>query len=301
MGFGEGVGIFETEAECAIHAHMRKPDERGGEQGRVAGDTRRHTDGQRTDGRMCRVIGDALGRANLRRSLRSSDQRDKKNPNHFQSPVAHRRPRIRKESKRLQPQHAPHATIDMTHNDLLHAANMAREAQNGNCRIVFYCYTYLHGNRLGSLPSRAKGKTSLSAAARALALTQPTLGRHIAALEATLGIAVHALAGGASPTVAALELVAHAEAMALSAEALQRAASGDVDQAQGHRARHRHEMIGVEVLPPILAAFRQAHPGIEIELALSNANQDLLRREADIAVQRLHPGKKRWWPRSWAT
>ncbi len=134
---------------------------------------------------------------------------------------------------------------------------------------------------------------SLSAAARALELTQPTLGRHIAALEASLRVKLFTRSqAGLRPTVAALEVVAHAEAMALSAEALQRAASGDVDEPNGTVRVTASEMIGVEVLPPILTAFRQAHPGIEIELALSNANQDLLRREADIAVRMIAPRQK---------
>ncbi len=48
-------------------------------------------------------------------------------------------------------------------------------------------------------------------------------------------------------------------------------------------------MVGVEVLPPILARLHQAHPELAIELALSNRVQDLLRRDADIAVRMVRP------------
>jgi len=47
--------------------------------------------------------------------------------------------------------------------------------------------------------------------------------------------------------------------------------------------------VGVEVLPPILASFREKHPEIDIEMVLSNRNEDLTRRDADIAVRMARP------------
>jgi len=47
--------------------------------------------------------------------------------------------------------------------------------------------------------------------------------------------------------------------------------------------------VGVEVLPPVLAQLRAAHPELGIELVLSNAVDDLLRREADVAVRMFRP------------
>lgn len=134
---------------------------------------------------------------------------------------------------------------------------------------------------------------SLSAAARELNLTQPTLGRHIAALEKAVGAKLFARSQtGLRPTPAALELVPHAEAMAASADALQRAASGEAESARGTVRLTASAIVGVEILPPILTAFRDAHPEIDIELSLSNLNQDLLRREADIAVRMVKPTQK---------
>jgi DNA-binding transcriptional LysR family regulator len=134
---------------------------------------------------------------------------------------------------------------------------------------------------------------SLSAAARDLDLTQPTLGRHIAALEKAIGAKLFTRSQtGLKPTQTALELVPHAEAMAASAEALQRTASGEADTARGTVRVTASEIVGVEILPPILAAFRDKHPEITIELSLSNLNQDLLRREADIAIRMVKPTQK---------
>jgi len=134
---------------------------------------------------------------------------------------------------------------------------------------------------------------SLSAAARELALTQPTLGRHIAALEAAIGAALFTRSqSGLKPTQTALELVPHAEAMAVSAEALQRAASGEAETARGAVRVTASEIVGVEILPPILTSFRDEHPQIAIELSLSNLSQDLLRRQADIAVRMVKPTQK---------
>jgi DNA-binding transcriptional LysR family regulator len=49
------------------------------------------------------------------------------------------------------------------------------------------------------------------------------------------------------------------------------------------------EVVGVELLPPIVARLREAHPELTVELVLTNRVQDLLRREADIAVRMLRP------------
>tara|TARA_R110000868_G_scaffold80875_2_gene229250 strand:- start:677 stop:1576 length:900 start_codon:yes stop_codon:yes gene_type:complete len=131
---------------------------------------------------------------------------------------------------------------------------------------------------------------SLSAAARQLGLTQPTVGRHIDALEGALGLALFTRSqGGLTPTDGALALVPHAEAMANAAEALRRVASGEAEEDRGTVRITASEMIGTEVLPAILARFREKHPRIVIELMLSNRSEDLLQREADIAVRMIRP------------
>jgi len=131
---------------------------------------------------------------------------------------------------------------------------------------------------------------SLSAAPRTLGLTQPTLGRHIAELEAALGQPLFVRSQtGLSPTEAAQSLEPSAEAMEAAAAAFLRTASGGLNEPKGSVRLTASEFVGVEVLPAILTAFREAHPAIAIELAISDNNQDLSRRDADIAVRMARP------------
>jgi DNA-binding transcriptional LysR family regulator len=127
---------------------------------------------------------------------------------------------------------------------------------------------------------------SLSGGARMLGLTQPTLARHIGQLEEQLGLELFVRSPrGLSATEAALALRPHAEALASTAAALLRAASGVGKSIAGTVRVTASEVVAAEVLPPILAALRADHPGLEIELVASNTVEDLLRRDADIAVR----------------
>ncbi|HEY3889131.1 MAG TPA: LysR family transcriptional regulator [Caulobacteraceae bacterium] len=131
---------------------------------------------------------------------------------------------------------------------------------------------------------------SLSGAARALGLTQPTVGRQIEALEASLGAVLFTRSpGGLRATEAALALQPHAQAMASAAEALLRTASGEAEQARGVVRVTASHIVGAEVLPPILTRFHEAHGDVIIELDLSDRQEDLLRRDADIAVRMARP------------
>ncbi|HET7795185.1 MAG TPA: LysR family transcriptional regulator [Rhizobacter sp.] len=134
---------------------------------------------------------------------------------------------------------------------------------------------------------------SLSAAARDLGLTQPTVGRHVAALEKSLQLTLFTRSQtGLLPTDAARALQPYAASMAATAAALQREAGSQADhrdRVQGTVRITASEIMGVEVLPPILAALRAREPGLVIELVVSNRLQDLLHREADIAVRMTPP------------
>jgi DNA-binding transcriptional LysR family regulator len=133
---------------------------------------------------------------------------------------------------------------------------------------------------------------SLSGAARALDIAQPTVGRHVTALERSLGLALFTRSpAGLLPTEAATELGAHAVAMESAAAALRRAASSHGAGVQGVVRVTASDVVGVEVLPSIITRLRERHPGLTIELALTNKVQDLLRREADIAVRMVRPSQ----------
>ena len=131
---------------------------------------------------------------------------------------------------------------------------------------------------------------SLSAAARALGLTQPTLARHVAALEEAVGLTLFTRSQqGLAPTEAALELKPYAEQLAATTAAMLRAASGQGQGISGSVRVSASEIIGSQVLPAIFAGMRATHPALEIELVLSNAVENLLRRDADIAVRMVEP------------
>jgi DNA-binding transcriptional LysR family regulator len=131
---------------------------------------------------------------------------------------------------------------------------------------------------------------TLSAAARLRGLTQPTLGRHIETLEQRLGSPLFLRSPrGLQPTDLARELKPHLHDMAAAASAAVRDASGAANSLSGSIRITASEIVGAEVLPPILTEFREAHPGICIELMMSNIVDDLSRREADIAVRMAPP------------
>src|SRR5260221_4046412 len=131
---------------------------------------------------------------------------------------------------------------------------------------------------------------SLSGAARALGLTQPTVARHIDALEQAVGFELFVRSQrGLAATEAALELKPYAEALASTAAAMLRAASGQGGAIRGTVRVSASEIVGAEILPPILTSLREQHPELEIELALSNAVENLLRRDADIALRMVEP------------
>tara|TARA_R110000796_G_scaffold25014_2_gene70997 strand:+ start:151 stop:1059 length:909 start_codon:yes stop_codon:yes gene_type:complete len=132
---------------------------------------------------------------------------------------------------------------------------------------------------------------SLSAAARILGVTQPTIARHVEQLESALGgtSLFTRSPQGLSPTEAADALIPHALAMEASAAAMVRAASGPDDAMAGAVRITASEVIGIEVLPAILAAIGADYPQLAFELVASNETADLLRRDADIAVRMVRP------------
>jgi DNA-binding transcriptional LysR family regulator len=121
-------------------------------------------------------------------------------------------------------------------------------------------------------------------------VAQPTVGRHVAALEKSLGLALFTRSQiGLMPTEAALSLRSYAEAMQSTAAALERAAASQGMGVRGTVRVTASDVIGVEVLPPIIASLRDEHPDLVLELVLTDRMQDLLRREADIAVRMARP------------
>ena len=131
---------------------------------------------------------------------------------------------------------------------------------------------------------------SLSGAARSLGLTQPTVGRQLDALETALGAALFVRSQrGLVATELARNLAPQAVALGASAAALLRAASAGAGAIEGAVRVSASEIVAIEHLPPIFAALRRAHPKLVLELVATDAADDLLRRDADVAVRMFPP------------
>ena len=131
---------------------------------------------------------------------------------------------------------------------------------------------------------------SFSAAAKIRRLTQPTLGRHIDQLERQLGAPLFLRSPrGLQPTDLAMAFQPHLADMYAAASAAGRDGTGVVSGEGGVVRLAASEIVGIEVLPEILSSFHDAHPGIDVELTLSNKLEDLTRRDADVAVRMSRP------------
>ncbi len=133
---------------------------------------------------------------------------------------------------------------------------------------------------------------TLSAAARALGLTQPTLGRQVAALEEALGVTLFERVGRSlALTQAGLELLDHVRAMGEAAGRISLTASGQSQAIEGQVSITATTMTAAYHLPPILKRLRALAPAIEIAVIASSEVRDLQRREADIAIRHVRPGQ----------
>lgn len=132
---------------------------------------------------------------------------------------------------------------------------------------------------------------SFSGAARRLRVAQPTVRRRIEALEATLGVVLFTRSpNGLTPTEAATVCRAYAQSMDATAGALVRAVRDEPDgPLRGTVRISTSAMVGTHVMPPILTELRARHPSLGVELSLTDRQEDLLRRDADLAVRMTRP------------
>lgn len=151
---------------------------------------------------------------------------------------------------------------------------------------------------------------SLSKAARGLGLTQPTLSRQVAALEADLGVVLFERLGrklALTPT--GRDLLDHFRDMGAAAERIALAASGHSQAVDGRVSITASDAFAVFILTPLLPELRDIAPGIEVEINASNELRDLQRREADIAIRHVRPVQPEliarqvgeWWAGLFAT
>lgn len=131
---------------------------------------------------------------------------------------------------------------------------------------------------------------SLSAAARAAGISQPTLGRHIHAIESALQVALFTrTAQGQALTEAGQALLPTARAMQAAATELVLAARARATGIEGSIRLTASRAVSNAILPPILARLRAEEPGIQIDLVPSDTTENLLFGEADIALRMYRP------------
>ena len=131
---------------------------------------------------------------------------------------------------------------------------------------------------------------SLSAAARKLGQSQPTLSRQVAALELALGVTLFERVGKTMAlTTTGQELLGHARVMGAAAHELGLAATGRSEEVAGVVSVATSDAVAAYLMPKILLQIREAAPGIQVEVVASDGFSDLLRREADIAIRHVRP------------
>ncbi len=131
---------------------------------------------------------------------------------------------------------------------------------------------------------------SLVAAARSLGMTQPTLGRQVAALESEIGFDLFIRRGrGLELTPNGIKLLEHVRLMGDAANQFSLSASGKSDVLKGDVSITASELLSTFMLPPMIKSLREQEPGIEIEIYSTNEQRDLSRREADIAIRSVRP------------
>lgn len=127
---------------------------------------------------------------------------------------------------------------------------------------------------------------TLSAAARALGVHQPTMGRRLAALEQRAGARLLLKTPrGYTLTASGEAILGNVERIEAEALAVERRITGRDVRLEGIVRITTVESFAAEVVMPILAGLRQGHPGIAVELLADVRNLNLTRREADVALR----------------
>ncbi len=131
---------------------------------------------------------------------------------------------------------------------------------------------------------------SFSGAARALNTTQPTIGRQISELEERLGVTlVERSVRGPKLTDTGRDLLKHVRAMGEAATLISMSATAHAQDVSGPVTVTATDLLSAQSLPGLLAPLRDSNPGIRVSIVASNDLQNLIKREADIAIRHVRP------------
>ena len=131
---------------------------------------------------------------------------------------------------------------------------------------------------------------SLSAAAKSLGVSQPTLSRNIQMLEQHIKLQLFKrTTRGLTLTEAGEKLIESAQTMGEASDFFQRQISGLSEELEGDIRISANEIVGIYLLPAALANFREKHPKVHIEIEITNQTTSLTKRDADIALRMYRP------------
>ena len=133
---------------------------------------------------------------------------------------------------------------------------------------------------------------SLSAAARHLGLTQPTLSRQVAALEASLGVVLFERVGRKLVlSQIGAQMLERITVMADAVDLIELTASGQVQEISGKVSISATDTYSAYILPAMIERIRQEAPQITIEVVATNELSNLHQRDADIAIRHVAPDR----------
>jgi DNA-binding transcriptional LysR family regulator len=137
---------------------------------------------------------------------------------------------------------------------------------------------------------------SFSAAAEHLFLTQPAVSKRVAGLEAMLGQPLFDRIGRrVALTDAGRALLPRARALLEEAEALTRIVAAAGDHIAGPLVMGTSHHIGLRRLPPVLRAFTQRYPGVQLDIRFMSseaATRAVEAGEVELAVVTLPTGRE---------
>lgn len=164
--------------------------------------------------------------------------------------------------------------------------------RSDNCASAYMGYTKnvtIDWNLARAFVTTAE-EGSLSAAARKLGLTQPTMSRQVAAFEASLGVNVFERIGKLLVLTEAGEgILPHARTMSAAADTLMMAASSRSDAIEGCVRISAVDAYCAYIMPDLVKGIRELAPDLQIELVATNSRSNLQRGEADIAIRHIRP------------
>lgn len=127
---------------------------------------------------------------------------------------------------------------------------------------------------------------TLAAAGRALGVSHTTVLRRIAGLEAAFGVRLFDhLPSGYALTATGEEVLASARDLSEGIATLERRLAGRDLRLEGLVRVATLDTLMASLLPPILASFQAAHPGVELEVSGTIAMANLSRHDADVAIR----------------